>query len=102
MLLVKLGKTAHPSHSNARRYKVLLGGHTQCAAKLIEWHGHPDAELFVQASGLAGSKLRAAWPAAPGLHTAASRCLQCTVVSVHFNVALLSHPREPALQRNSC
>ena len=32
-----------------RRYKVLLGGHTQCAAKLIDWQGHPDAaELFVQ------------------------------------------------------
>ncbi len=29
---------------------MLLGGHTMCAAKLIDWQGHPDAaELFVQA-----------------------------------------------------
>ena len=41
-----------------RRYKVLLGGHTQCAAKLVEWQGRQHSQLhFMQVGrgGVAGS-----------------------------------------------
>ncbi|PRW33326.1 serine threonine- kinase receptor R831 [Chlorella sorokiniana] len=34
-------------------YKVLLGGHTQCAAKIVEWHGRQHSQLhFVQEAAM--------------------------------------------------